>query len=152
MPIQMPQWTEYLSCPICCNMFDEAFYRPISLACGHTICKCCLGKLKQKRCPFDQNVINRDIDELPVNLALLQLVGVAVPETQEVSADKLAHNTFYVSSKKCIEDLAIYLKPLTTGECKHLVKITILDLLFITVVWRIYCLLVSVVFVAIDIN
>ena len=118
MPIQAPQWTEFLSCPICFNMFDEGNLRPISLGCGHTVCKTCLSNLQQKKCPFDQNTIMRAIDELPVNFALLQLVGVAVPETQEsVTADGLAENvTYYNSAKKCIEELAIYLKPVSSGN------------------------------------
>lgn len=54
MPIQAPQWTEFLSCPICCNQFDNLARSPISLGCSHTICKHCLANLHRKQCPFDQ--------------------------------------------------------------------------------------------------
>ncbi len=125
MPFQAPQWTEFLSCPICYNIFNETLHRPISLGCGHTVCKSCLAKLQQKKCPFDQNIISRDLDELPVNFALLQLVGVAVPDSHDVpnTSDSLAeHYEYYNSAKRCIEELAIYLKPVSSsspGTCTY---------------------------------
>ena len=54
MPIQSPQWTEYLSCPVCENGFSLKSRLPISLGCGHTICQTCLAQLRRKLCPFDQ--------------------------------------------------------------------------------------------------
>jgi hypothetical protein len=90
MPVQIPQWTEFLSCQVCFHVFDEGQHRPISLACGHTVCKTCLCNLPQKRCPFDQNTILRDITELPVNYALLQLVGAVVPEMEILPSSHLS--------------------------------------------------------------
>ena len=90
-------------------------FRPISLGCGHTVCKLCLGKLHQKKCPFDQSLITRDVDVLPVNFALLQLVGVAVPEESLSSPALPEHAECYLSAKKCIEELAILLKPISTS-------------------------------------
>lgn len=78
MPVQAAQWTEFLSCPICYNEFDSSGHQPISLGCSHTVCKTCLHKLHRKACPFDQTPISTDIDLLPVNCALLQLVGAQV--------------------------------------------------------------------------
>lgn len=74
MPVQAPQWTEFLLCPICTQTFEENVRKPISLGCGHTVCKMCLNKLHRKACPFDQTTISTDIELLPVNTALLQLV------------------------------------------------------------------------------
>lgn len=54
MPIQAPQWTEFLSCPICCHEFDGGQRGPISLGCGHTVCRACLAKLQRNQCPYDQ--------------------------------------------------------------------------------------------------
>ena len=55
MPIQAPQWTEYLSCPVCENAFDLCSRLPISISsCGHTVCKTCLSTLQRRQCPFDQ--------------------------------------------------------------------------------------------------
>ena len=123
MPTKAPQWTEYLSCPFCEKVFDEKQHCPISLGCGHTVCKVCLSGLHQMKCPLDQNAIMRDIDELPVNLALLQLVGAAVPDG-DTDTKGISGDTFhYHSVKKRIEDLALYLKPAATsaGEGRLLV-------------------------------
>ena len=55
MPIQAPQWTEYLSCPVCESAFELRTRLPISISsCGHTICKSCLATLQRRQCPFDQ--------------------------------------------------------------------------------------------------
>ncbi|XP_066466679.1 roquin-2 [Tiliqua scincoides] len=116
MPVQAAQWTEFLSCPICYNEFDEAVHKPISLGCSHTVCKTCLNKLHRKACPFDQTAINTDIDVLPVNFALLQLVGAQVPDHQTVKLSSLGENKHYEVAKKCVEDLALYLKPLNGGK------------------------------------
>lgn len=84
MPVQAAQWTEFLSCPICYNEFDSSGHQPISLGCSHTVCKTCLHKLHRKACPFDQTPISTDIDLLPVNCALLQLVGAQVSHEEFV--------------------------------------------------------------------
>ena len=85
------------------------------MGCGHTVCRLCLGKLHQKKCPFDQSLITRDVEDLPVNFALLQLVGVAVPEETLSSPGLAEHAEFYLSAKRCIEELAILLKPVSTS-------------------------------------
>ncbi|XP_043914244.1 roquin-2 isoform X2 [Protopterus annectens] len=116
MPVQAAQWTEFLSCPICYNEFNENVHKPISLGCSHTVCKTCLNKLHRKQCPFDQTTINTDIDILPVNFALLQLVGAQVPDQQTVNLSNVGENKHYEVAKKCVEDLALYLKPLSGGK------------------------------------
>ncbi|XP_028936354.1 roquin-1 isoform X7 [Ornithorhynchus anatinus] len=117
MPVQAPQWTDFLSCPICTQTFDETIRKPISLGCGHTVCKMCLNKLHRKACPFDQTAINTDIELLPVNSALLQLVGAQVPEQQPITLCSGAEDTkHYEEAKKCVEELALYLKPLSSAR------------------------------------
>ncbi|XP_053549243.1 roquin-1 isoform X3 [Bombina bombina] len=117
MPVQAPQWTDFLSCPICTQTFDETIRKPISLGCGHTVCKMCLNKLHRKACPFDQTTINTDIELLPVNTALLQLVGAQVPEQQPITLCSGAEDTkHYEEARKCVEELALYLKPLSTAR------------------------------------
>nr|XP_060630377.1 roquin-1 isoform X1 [Anolis sagrei ordinatus] len=117
MPVQAPQWTDFLSCPICTQTFDETIRKPISLGCGHTVCKMCLNKLHRKACPFDQTTINTDIEHLPVNSALLQLVGAQAPEQQPVTLHSGAEDTkHYEEAKKCVEELALYLKPLSSAR------------------------------------
>lgn len=122
MPIQAPQWTEFLSCPVCFVEFDAALRSPISLGCGHTTCKACLSNLHRKQCPFDQTTISLDIECLPVNYALLQLVGTAVPKDPDQIDSKIVskeHQTNYLKSKKCIEELALYLKPFSSGNINN---------------------------------
>ncbi|XP_049818439.1 uncharacterized protein LOC109604845 isoform X3 [Aethina tumida] len=127
MPIQAPQWTEFLSCQVCCNPYDDKQRGPISLGCGHTICKGCLASLHRKQCPFDQTTITIDIDALPINTALLQLIapqgGVAAAqpactEDEAVVDHKIVPREYlrqYQDSKKCVEELATYLKPHPQG-------------------------------------
>ncbi|KAK3932220.1 Roquin-1 [Frankliniella fusca] len=123
MPIQAPQWTEFLSCPVCTNEFAPALRSPISLGCGHTVCRTCLNNLHCKQCPFDQATINTDLEELPVNYALLQLVLLnGLQDANEELQDYVPNNLLpedsrlYLQSKKCIEELALYLKPFSTGN------------------------------------
>ncbi|XP_033098349.1 roquin-1-like [Anneissia japonica] len=124
MPVQPPQWTDFLSCPICYTVFNENAHKPISLACGHTMCKRCLATLSKKQCPFDQATIQRDVDELPVNFALLQLVGIEISLERDVMPSNIIDQyvKHYAAAKKCVEELALYLKPLgkggtTVGAC-----------------------------------
>uniref|UniRef100_A0A3B4BMR6 RING-type E3 ubiquitin transferase n=1 Tax=Periophthalmus magnuspinnatus TaxID=409849 RepID=A0A3B4BMR6_9GOBI len=112
MPVQAAQWTEFLSCPICYNEFDSSGHQPISLGCSHTVCKTCLHKLHRKACPFDQTPINTDIDLLPVNCALLQLVGAPVPDMRPLSLSSAAEVGHYEVCSECVEELALYLKPI----------------------------------------
>ncbi|XP_065125243.1 roquin-1 [Paramisgurnus dabryanus] len=117
MPVQAPQWTEFLLCPICTQTFEETVRRPISLGCGHTVCKMCLNKLHRKACPFDQTAINTDIEQLPVNSALLQLVGGQVPKQQPVALITCPEDTkHYEEARQCVEELALYLKPLSNAR------------------------------------
>ena len=104
MPVQAAQWTEFLSCPICYNEFDENVHKPISLGCSHTVCKTCLNKLHRKACPFDQPAINTDSDVLPVNFALLQLVGAQV-WLKQLFVLPLGVVAMYFSPVKCEAEL-----------------------------------------------
>uniref|UniRef100_W5UG81 RING-type E3 ubiquitin transferase n=1 Tax=Ictalurus punctatus TaxID=7998 RepID=W5UG81_ICTPU len=116
MPVQAAQWTEFLSCPICLNEFNGGGHKPISLGCSHTVCKTCLHKLHRKACPFDQTAIGIDIELLPVNRALLLLVGVPVPESQSVCLASAEDTQHYDVCRTCVEELALYLKPITGGK------------------------------------
>uniref|UniRef100_A0A3B5L9P1 RING-type E3 ubiquitin transferase n=1 Tax=Xiphophorus couchianus TaxID=32473 RepID=A0A3B5L9P1_9TELE len=116
MPVQAAQWTEFLSCPICYNEFDSSGHQPISLGCSHTVCKTCLHKLHRKACPFDQTPISTDIDLLPVNCALLQLVGAQVPDVPPVSLSSAAYVEHYDLCRLCVEELALYLKPISGAK------------------------------------
>lgn len=120
MPVQAPQWTEFLSCPVCCRRFDGALRRPTSLGCGHTLCARCLGQLQRRQCPFDQGPIG---PALPENGALLQLVQstptapeapppVAPEAPPGLDPSKLAA---YRLAARCVQEMALLLGPATQG-------------------------------------
>lgn len=116
MPIQAPQWTEFLSCPVCCNGFDTENRGPVTLGCGHSICRGCLTSLHRKQCPFDQTQIRLDVSKIPLNGALVRLVG-GVPQDEEIDKYLLPPNCeqFYYKASRCIQDLVFYLKPFSSG-------------------------------------
>nr|XP_014098248.2 roquin-2 [Bactrocera oleae] len=94
MPIQAPSWTDFLFCPICCNEFAVNHRLPISLGCGHTICRQCLSTLHNRQCPFDQTSITTDVDNLPINNALLQLVSTNTNTSTNNNAGNISDNRY----------------------------------------------------------
>ncbi|XP_049885245.1 roquin-1 [Pectinophora gossypiella] len=114
MPIQAPQWTDYLNCPVCCREFGAPPRSPISLGCGHTLCRHCLKHLHRKQCPFDQTTILVDPEELVVNTALLQLAGYTPPAQPYhppcIQALPEHDRHAYDVIVRCMEHLAVYLK------------------------------------------
>jgi len=117
MPIQAPQWTEFLTCPVCTREFNEDARPPVSLGCGHTICRQCLSKLSKQQCPYDQTEVKTAIEILPVNYAILQL-GVQpceCPKTLECEVEEIRNNQeSFDYARTAIEDLARYLRSLTS--------------------------------------
>ncbi|CAH0401817.1 unnamed protein product [Chilo suppressalis] len=114
MPIQAPQWTDYLNCPVCCREFGAPPRSPISLGCGHTLCRHCLKHLHRKQCPFDQTVIQMEPEDLVVNTALLQLAGYT-PPVQPYHPPCIQALTDYDRQSydvivRCMENLAVFLK------------------------------------------
>ncbi|KAJ0184025.1 hypothetical protein K1T71_000448 [Dendrolimus kikuchii] len=114
MPIQAPQWTDYLNCPVCCREFGAPPRSPISLSCGHTICRHCIKHLHRKQCPFDQTVIQVEPEDMVVNTALLQLVGYTPPaqpyHPPNIQALPERDRQAYDVIVKSMEQLAVYLK------------------------------------------
>ncbi|KAF7990161.1 hypothetical protein HCN44_009896 [Aphidius gifuensis] len=124
MPIQTLQWTEFLSCPVCCHEFDRKLRGPVSLGCGHTICKMCLVNSPRKQCPLDQYCVKYDFKKLPLNKALLQLIDVdnnSICQYNNNDDDEkqlIVPNNYYndyLIANKCIEELTLYLKPYVDG-------------------------------------
>jgi len=118
MPVQTPQWSEFLSCPVCQNDFETTGRVPVSLTCGHTVCKNCLLSLQRNQCPFDQNQIGLELTKLPVNTALLQLIGNGdVPNEHRSGHDVPSEDIDnYQVSTKLLEDLALFLKPSQSSQ------------------------------------
>lgn len=118
MPIQAPQWTEYLSCPVCENAFELRSRLPISISsCGHTVCKACLSTLQRRQCPFDQCPIETPIEDLPVNTALVLLIDSAADlEKLRPSSSKDEDTSSYHQCITQLETLATHLRPVTSGN------------------------------------
>jgi len=118
MPVQAPQWSEYLCCPVCQNEFEVQKRPPVSLGCGHTICRTCLESLQRKVCPFDQTPISVDLETLPINTALLLLIGNGhVPdEYRKMPSLPPYQKPHYSKAIKCIEELALFLKPSQSAQ------------------------------------
>lgn len=116
MPVQAPQWSEYLSCPVCQNEFEAVKRPPVSLGCGHTACRSCLENLQRRQCPFDQTPIGVELSALPVNTALLQLIGTGEVPEEYRRLPPSEHKTEYELSLRCIEQLACYLRPAASSQ------------------------------------
>ncbi|XP_073956760.1 LOW QUALITY PROTEIN: RING finger and CCCH-type zinc finger domain-containing protein roquin [Choristoneura fumiferana] len=114
MPIQAPQWTDYQNCPVCRREFGAPPRSPISLSCGHTLCRHCLKHLHKKQCPFDQTLIQVEPEDLVVNTALLQLAGYAPPAQPYhppcIQALCERDRRSYDAVVRCMESLAVFLK------------------------------------------
>lgn len=68
-----------LACPICYEFFDQEEHIPkILIACGHTVCSCCLTNLLNPInavCPFDKrNIEKKEVKDFPLNYALVQML------------------------------------------------------------------------------
>ena len=113
--MQAPQWTDFLQCPICLQDFNDVLRLPVSLACGHTVCKSCLSNLQRRQCQFCSSPITTDIEKLPVNDALLLLTsGGSTLQPSPLPYDVLDdEKRDYLDAKRAIESLALLLKPLS---------------------------------------
>ncbi|UMM22774.1 hypothetical protein L5515_003817 [Caenorhabditis briggsae] len=69
------QWQEVLCCSVCNKHFNESFL-PVSLICGHVICRKCAEKPESqlKPCPHDDWKTTIPPSEYPNNVALLSVI------------------------------------------------------------------------------
>ncbi len=67
-----------LSCQICMNGYDRGNRLPLTLKCGHSLCKECadaLIKKNNRKCPFDNTLFEaRTVENLGRNFSLLDLL------------------------------------------------------------------------------
>ena len=118
MPLLAPQWIYFRVCPVCQNEFNCAQKPPVSLGCGHSICQSCLWCLSKQQCPFDQADVQSDIKKLPINYALLSLVGGKIPDYFDVDIpDVIANRKEFDACRKAIEILSEHMQNVTiTGN------------------------------------
>lgn len=114
--MQAPSWTDFLQCSVCTNKYDSSHVVPISLSCGHTLCKKCLAKLKTRICPYDKTAISANAETLPPNSALLQLLGQKDGDSDAANFVQLElseeNKEQYKLATEAIEELALFLQPL----------------------------------------
>lgn len=69
------QWQEVLCCSVCNKHFNETFL-PVSLICGHVVCRKCAEKPESqtKPCPHDDWKTTIPPSEYPNNVALLSVI------------------------------------------------------------------------------
>jgi RING finger/CCCH-type zinc finger protein len=119
--MQAPSWTDFLQCSVCTNRYNTTSLLPISLSCGHVICKKCLTEFMSRVCPYDKTAISPNAERLPPNSALLWLLGDGgggeEGESCEPGDFSLLGLTpedmeLFKSSRNSIRKVAVYLQPL----------------------------------------
>lgn len=109
------QWSDFHLCDMCNKQFDSSSHVPLTLVCGHTYCKKCLSKLKNRQCLHDKNVQIPDLANLPANHAILKLLDQNDVELPALVIKTLEANDElqqFEKVKSYMEELAMFLKPL----------------------------------------
>ena len=69
------QLNELLECPVCLKQLDQTCK---VLPCQHTFCRRCLTDVvetrKELRCPECRVLVEKDVDDLPVNIFLVRFL------------------------------------------------------------------------------
>ena len=115
--MQAPNWTDFLQCSVCTNHYDTSAVLPVSLTCGHTICKKCLTKFMTRVCPYDKTTISDNAEFLPPNSALLWLLSSGEDkEEEEIDCSQLnllpEDLEHFKLARLSIQKAAFFLQPL----------------------------------------
>lgn len=73
-------------CGVCFKTYNHSEKKPLSMPCGHTFCLECLTKINKHgvvKCPFDKIQHHTNIENLPVNYAIL----TALPMNQATTGN-----------------------------------------------------------------
>ena len=69
-----------IECIVCLESYNSFDKAPIILNCGHTLCKDCIIKMSQNglsiRCPIDRKIEVKNLKQLSINYAILQMLNV----------------------------------------------------------------------------
>lgn len=99
------------------NEYNCSAVYPVSLTCGHALCRNCLQKLKASTCPYDRTPIPKDAESLPLNSAILLLLGFQPEQWSHEDADPptdwLPESELksYSEARESVEEVALFLKP-----------------------------------------
>ena len=109
------QWSDFHLCEMCNKQFDSLSLVPVTLVCGHTYCKKCLSKLKNRHCLHDKNIQIPDLPNVPVNHAILKLLDqndLEIPASVVKALEANEELQQFEKVKGYMEELAMFLKPL----------------------------------------
>lgn len=109
------QWSDFHLCDMCNKQFDSSSHVPLTLVCGHTYCKKCLSKLKNRQCLHDKNVQIPDLSNITANYAILKLLGqngIEMPSSVAAALEANEELEQFDKVKGYMEELAMFLKPL----------------------------------------
>lgn len=70
----MAELVKHLACSNCRTTFDEHSRQPLSLICGHVVCRKCLSSNIPFTCPRDNTVEKRKIEAIPVADLILEML------------------------------------------------------------------------------
>ena len=81
-----------LECPVCYLPFTDEDRRPLMLECGHSFCSWCIGNVIEiyNHCPTCRREIDQELEDIPVNHSLLQIVNLRnSTETNSSTNDRI---------------------------------------------------------------
>ena len=117
------------SCPICWLKFSQSDREPITLSCGHVICKECITKLYNNnsvQCSLDKKMIQLDLNDLPICYTILDHLPTEASDfsCKAHPTKKIRYNCSYDSEYFCSKCLPLHTKsPHAATECCALSKI-----------------------------
>lgn len=82
----------WFQCPICIADYnlDVPIEQAVQLTCGHTFCRQCLTRLRQKLCPNDRTPITGDIAGLPPNYGMHAAISESRPPADPLNVEGAA--------------------------------------------------------------
>ncbi|XP_031442899.1 LON peptidase N-terminal domain and RING finger protein 1 isoform X1 [Clupea harengus] len=100
---------DLLECPICLFLMGE----PVTMSCGHSLCRRCLGSYLPSRCPAcKERLKQRDAKNIKNNVLLISIIEKCCPEETKMKChiqEKLKTSEFTVALR--IADEGIELAP-----------------------------------------
>lgn len=110
---------DLLECPICLFLMSE----PVTMSCGHTFCRRCVGGSLPPRCPScKERFKQREVKNIRNNVLLIGIVEKCCPDETKVKChvqEKLKANEFTEALRIATEglDLGKWIKKHSWGWC-----------------------------------
>ena len=85
---------DILECPLCLFLMCE----PVTMACGHTFCRRCVGGYLPSKCPVcKERLKQRDVKSMKNNIMLISVIEKCCPDETKTKCqvqEKLKSNDF----------------------------------------------------------